>query len=65
MYTPENHAQMYDILAALRAYAGTHTMPSLAESLDDALIILADEGRGALARPAAPQATWDANHDGR
>jgi hypothetical protein len=52
MYTPENHAQMYEILAALRAYAGANTMPALAESIDDALLILAEEGREALARPA-------------
>jgi hypothetical protein len=61
MYTPENHAQMYEILGALRAYAGANTMPALAECLDDALLILAEEGREALARPAPPQVT----HDGR
>lgn len=57
MYTPESHAQMYEILAALRAYAGVHTMPALAESIDDAIVHLADEGRGAHARPARSQAT--------
>jgi hypothetical protein len=59
MYTPENHAQMFEILSALRTYAGTNTMPALAESLDDALHLLADEGRGALARAEAPQRSND------
>jgi hypothetical protein len=61
MYTPENHHQMFEILTALRAYAGANTMIALAESLDDALILLAEEGREAFARAAAPQIT----HDGR
>jgi hypothetical protein len=61
MYTPENHAQMFEILTALRAYAGANTMPDLAENLDDAMLILAEEGRDALTRASAPQVT----HDGR
>jgi hypothetical protein len=52
MYTPENHDQMFDIISALRTYAGTNTMPGLAEMLDDALLILASEGREELSCPA-------------
>jgi hypothetical protein len=48
MYTPENHDQMFEILAALRTYAGAHAMPELAEMLDDALVILTEEGQGVL-----------------
>jgi hypothetical protein len=59
MYTPENHAQMFEILTALRAYAGANTMPALAESLDDALVILAEEGREAIARQAAAPITHE------
>lgn len=68
MYTPENHDQMFEILAALRAYAGANTMPGLAESLDDALIILAEEGREALARRISDLSRehgHDLTHDGR
>jgi hypothetical protein len=60
MYTPENHNQMFEILAALRTYAAATAMPDLAEMMDDALVRLADEGRDALARPAETQA-----NDGR
>lgn len=61
MYTPESHSQMFEILTALRAYAFAHALPALAECLDDAMLILADEGREALARSQTPQFT----HDGR
>ena len=37
MYTPENHQQMFEIITALRTYAGTNAMPGTAELLDDAL----------------------------
>jgi hypothetical protein len=60
MYTPENHDQMFEILAALRTYAGANTMPNLAEMLDDALVLLAEEGHEALSRAAATKA----GHDG-
>jgi hypothetical protein len=56
MYTPENHDQMFEIISALRTYAGTHALPELAETLDDALVILAVQGREALARSTPPQA---------
>jgi hypothetical protein len=56
MYTPESHKQMFDILAALRTYSAANAMPGLAETLDDALVLLADEGRDALSRPKEPQA---------
>lgn len=52
MYTPESHAQMFDILSALRAYAGINNMPQLAEMLDDALLLLAEEGREQLGASA-------------
>ncbi len=55
MYTPENHQQMFEIITALRTYAGTNAMPGTAELLDDALMILADEGRGTLATPTRPE----------
>ncbi len=45
MYLPENHDQMFNILSELRIYAATSGMPSLAERLDDALIVLAVERR--------------------
>jgi hypothetical protein len=58
MYTPESHDQMFEILSALRTYAAAHAMPDLAEMMDDALVILADEGREALSSPPlAPHAT--------
>lgn len=50
MYLPENNAQLYEILSALRLYASTNALPSLAESLDDALHLLVTE---ASARRAA------------
>lgn len=53
MYTPENHAQMFEIIAALRTYASTHSLPQLAEMLDDAFLILAEQGRGAIVRSAS------------
>ena len=59
MYTPENHDQMFEIISALRTYAGTHSLPNVAEMLDDALVILAEHGREALARPALPQLRHD------
>lgn len=55
MYTPENHQQMFEIITALRTYAGTNAMPATAELLDDALMILADEGRDMLANPERPE----------
>lgn len=61
MYTPENHDQMFEILAALRTYAAATNMPGLAERLDDALILLAQEGEGALVRAA--QAAAGAGRD--
>lgn len=45
MYLPESDAQMYDILSELRTYAAANEMPRLAETLDDALILLAAEAR--------------------
>ncbi len=60
MYTPESHDQMFEILAALRTYAGTNAMPGLAEMLDDALVALAKEGHEALSRIAENKA----GHDG-
>lgn len=59
MYTPENHDQMFEILIALRTYAGANTMAGLAESLDDALLILAAEGREALDGGPEAQITRD------
>lgn len=43
MYLPENNAQLYEILSALRLYAATNALPSLAESLDDAIHLLIAE----------------------
>jgi hypothetical protein len=63
MYTPENHDQMFEIIAALRTYAATNAMADLAEMLDDALVILADEGRDALTRPAPDPAVNDIRSD--
>jgi hypothetical protein len=54
MYLPEDHRQMYDILAELRIYAAANRLEQLAESLDDAIVLLAMEGRTALARASAP-----------
>lgn len=45
MYLPENHAQMFDILSVLRVYANQHSLPALAEQLDDAIVIFAAEVR--------------------
>jgi hypothetical protein len=45
MYLPENDSQMFDILLELRTYAAANDMPRLAESLDDALMLLAAEAR--------------------
>ena len=59
MYLPENDAQMYDILSALRTYAAMNNMPRLAESLDDALTLLAAEVR----RPALGAAASGAGRD--
>lgn len=56
MYLPENDAQMFDILSELRTYAAANDMPRLAESLDDALMLLAAEAR-APARNIAGTAT--------
>jgi hypothetical protein len=47
MYLPENDAQMFDILSELRVYAAMNSLPRLAESLDDALVLLASDNRGA------------------
>lgn len=59
MYTPESHNQMFEIISALRAYAGTHALPHLAETLDDALVLLAQQSGAALTRPAVPQLRHD------
>lgn len=56
MYLPEDHAQMFDILADLRIYAAMNGLPGLAEKLDDALLLLLAESR-APARPAPVGAT--------
>jgi hypothetical protein len=57
MYLPENNDQMFDILAELRVYAAMNGLPLLAEKLDDAILLLAAEGRSrsksTLAVPAA------------
>ncbi|HMQ94139.1 MAG TPA: hypothetical protein PKA33_05820 [Amaricoccus sp.] len=45
MYLPENDAQMFDILTELRVYAAMNSLPRLAESLDDALVLLASDNR--------------------
>jgi len=45
MYLPENHAQMFDILTELRIYAAMNGLPTLAEKLDDALLLLQTESR--------------------
>lgn len=45
MYLPESNAQMFDILTELRLYAQHNALPRLAEELDDALMVLALEGR--------------------
>ena len=45
MYLPENHAQMADILTELRIYAAMNRLPNLAETLDDALLLLHAEDR--------------------
>jgi hypothetical protein len=60
MYLPENHDQMFDILSELRLYAAMNGLPRLAEKLDDALMILAAEGRVSLREakrraPAVPE----------
>ncbi|MFT3973172.1 MAG: hypothetical protein QM699_06905 [Amaricoccus sp.] len=47
---------MYDILTELRIYAAANGLEQLAEKLDDAMVLLVIEGRGALARAAAPAA---------
>ena len=53
MYLPENNAQMFDILTELRIYAAMNGLPTLAEKLDDALLLLQAEGRrGGAPRPA-------------
>jgi hypothetical protein len=59
MYTPESHDQMFEILAALRTYAGTNAMPNLAEMIDDALLLLAEEGQDALSSAAAGKVGQD------
>jgi hypothetical protein len=59
MYTPESHDQMFEILAALRTYAGTNAMPNLAEMIDDALVLLAEEGQDALSRTEAGKVGQD------
>jgi hypothetical protein len=53
MYLPENHEQMYDILAELRLYAAMNGLPALAERLDDAMFILLAEPRDPEARTRA------------
>lgn len=54
MYMPENDDQLFDILSELRVYASLNGMPLLAERLDDALMVLAEErGRAGAARPPA------------
>ena len=54
MYLPENDAQMHDILAELRLYAQLNGMAQLAEELDDAIVLLAVEGRRVRDRLPAP-----------
>lgn len=56
MYLPEDHRQMYDILTELRIYAAANGLEEVAERLDDALILLVVEGRGALDRTSTPAA---------
>lgn len=56
MYLPENDAQMHDILAELRVYAQSNGMTRLAEELDDAILLLATEGRRAERRRPSPAA---------
>lgn len=53
MYMPENDAQMFEILSALRLYAAANALHGLAEEIDDALMLLSfgPEGQaGANAR---------------
>lgn len=47
MYLPETDSQMFDILSALRVYAGMNALHGLAEELDDALVLLAVGPEGA------------------
>ena len=56
MYLPENDAQLFDILSELRVYAATNALPRLAESLDDAVVLLASEGRIRSKQPVAASA---------
>ncbi len=51
MYLPESHAQMFDILSALRVYAAMHALHGLAEEIDDALMLLSagSDGRARAA----------------
>ena len=58
MYLPENDAQMFDILSELRVYAAMNALPRLAEEIDDALMLLAAEGRR-QARPRPAPAAQD------
>ena len=60
MYLPENNAQMFDILSELRLYAAMNALPGLAEELDDALMLLATEGRGRHRRAAPAPRVEDA-----
>lgn len=45
MYLPENNNQMFEILSTLRVYAAMNDFRGLAEELDDAILLLAVEGR--------------------
>ena len=59
MYLPENNEQMFDILSELRVYAATNRLVTLAEQLDDALIVLARENRDDNRKPATKLLTSD------
>lgn len=50
MYLPEDDTQMYEILSTLRVYAAMNGLHGLAEKLDDALVLLRVESRGASSR---------------
>ena len=59
MYLPENNEQMFDILSELRVYAATNRLVTLAEQLDDALIVLARENRDDNRKPITKLLTND------
>ena len=59
MYLPESNAQMHDILSELRLYAAMNRLPALAESLDDALVLLETEARRRRTGGSGPRAALD------